>query len=68
MNYIEKIKELRISNRLSQTELSKMLNLSPSAYGLYETYQRQMDIDTFAKICIIFKVSADSLLGIEFEK
>lgn len=64
MNYIDKIKILRIENKISQTELSQMLGLSPSAYGLYETYQRRMDIDTLVKICKIFKVSADSLLDI----
>lgn len=68
IDYMKKIKELRIQNKLTQTELSTMLGLSPSAYGLYETYQRRLDIDTLVKICRLFHVSADSLLGLNQEQ
>jgi transcriptional regulator with XRE-family HTH domain len=64
MDYIQKIKELRIQNGLSQVELSKRLGLSESTYGLYETYQRHMDIETFANICRLFHASADELLDL----
>lgn len=64
MNYVEKIKKARIKNKISQVELSEMLGLSSSAYGLFETYQRHMDVETFAKICKILKLSADKILDI----
>lgn len=63
MDYIQKIKKLRLENNITQVELSEKLGLSPSAYGLYETYQRQMDIDTFVKICKLFDVTPNYLLG-----
>ncbi len=61
--YIEKIKELRKSKNITQVEMSKKLGLSESAYGLYETRQRQMDIETFVLICKILDVSPNDLLG-----
>ena len=65
MDYIDKFKELRLANKLSQVEISIKLGLSCSAYGLYETRQRQMDIETFKRLCIILKVTPNSLLGFE---
>ena len=68
MDYIEKIKQLLKKERYSQTELSQKLGLSRSTYGLYETHKRNMDIETFRKICIFFNVSADELLGLPAKK
>lgn len=64
MDYIDRIKELRLLNKLTQVELSQKLGLSQSAYGLYETRRRQMDIDTFIQICKFFQVNSQELLGI----
>lgn len=61
--YIEKIKELRKLRNITQVEMSKELGLSESAYGLYETGRRQMDIDAFVQICKILNVSPNELLG-----
>lgn len=61
--YIEKIKELRKNKNITQVEMSKRLGLSESAYGLYETKQRQMDINTFVEICKILNVTPNELLG-----
>ena len=66
-DYVKKIKELRKLNKLTQVELSEMLGLSSSTYGLYETYQRQMDIYTFVMICKILKVTPNALLGFDEE-
>ena len=49
---------------MTQVELSLALGLSGSAYGLYETRRRHMDIDTFVKICRLFHVTSESLLDI----
>ncbi len=64
MDYIDKIKELRLKNNITQIELSLQLGLSKSAYGLYETRKRQMDIDTFIQICRLFGVSSADLLDV----
>lgn len=64
MDYIERIKQLRVAHGFSQRKLSKELKLSPSAYGLYETGQRQMSIETLIGICKLFQVSSDEVLGL----
>lgn len=64
MDYIDRIKALREDNDMTQIELSKQLGLSGSTYGLYETRRRQMDIETFVKICKIFNVESNDLLDI----
>ena len=64
MDYIDRIKELRRANNMTQVELSLALGLSGSACGLYETRRRHMDIDTFVKICRLFHVTSESLLDI----
>ena len=64
MDYIEKIKQLRIKNGMTQIELSVKLGLSQAAYGLYETRQRQMSIEIFRNICVLFHVSSDELLDL----
>ena len=61
--YIERIKEIRKAKKITQVDMSKKLGLSESTYGLYETRQRQMDIDTFVKICKLLDVSPNELLG-----
>ena len=63
--YLDKIKELRKSKRITQVEMSKKIGLSESAYGLYETRQRHMDIDTFVKVCKILETTPNELLGFD---
>ena len=63
----EKLKELRIENKLSQKDVAKGLNVSPTCYAGYEQNYRQPDLKTLTKICIYFDVSADYLLGLTDE-
>lgn len=60
-----KIKELRKQKQLTQSELAAMLRISPSAVGMYEQGRREPDSETLLKLCDIFNVSSDYLLGKE---
>ena len=60
-----KIKELRERKEMSQAELAKMLNLSPSTIGMYEQGRRQPNHETLEKLADFFHVSTDYLLGRE---
>lgn len=58
----DRLKYLRESNNLTQSELSKILDLTPAAIGLYEQGRRFPDLNTLQRIADYFDVSADYLL------
>jgi len=58
-----RLKELRRKKDITQEELAKQLQLSPSTIGMYETGRREPDFDTLQMIADYFHVSTDSLLG-----
>lgn len=60
-----RLKELRKTKDITQEELAKQLQLSPSAIGMYETGRREPDFDTLQKIADYFHVSTDYILGRE---
>ncbi len=65
MSYIgQKIRELRKARKLTQDELATLLDVSPSAVGMYEQGRRSPNKDMLVKLCEIFSVSSDSLLGV----
>lgn len=57
------LKRLREEKRMTQAELSKALEISPSAIGMYEQGRRVPDVSTLKKISAYFNVSIDYLLG-----
>lgn len=59
----ERLKGLRQSKGLTQSELAQKLGISPSAVGMYEQNRREPDSNTILKICSFFGVSADYLLN-----
>lgn len=63
MNIGEKIKYLRIKNKLTSKEFSKIINVSTSALSLYENGKRQPKLDLILEISDFFNVSTDYLLG-----
>ncbi len=60
----EKIKKLRISAGLTQSQLAKKLGVSTSTVGMYEQGRRKPDGTMLIKLCDVFSVTADSLLGV----
>ena len=61
------IKELRTERKMSQEELARKLNVTQSTVGKYEREERDLSTELTIKICKLFKVSADYLLGLENE-
>ncbi|MBQ8134688.1 MAG: helix-turn-helix transcriptional regulator [Clostridia bacterium] len=63
-NYVgSKIKELRKRSGMTQAELAGKLGISSSAVGMYEQGRREPDNDTMLRLCNVFDISADDLLG-----
>ena len=60
---------LRMQNKLSQAQLAKQLNISPSALGMYEQGRRVPSLDILIKLSEYFHVSLDYLItGSEFSE
>jgi len=63
---LNRLKELRIKFNMKQSDVAKLVNLSPSAISNYEQGIREMDAPTICRLCEIFGCTADYLLGISF--
>ena len=60
---MNRIRELRLNRGWRQSDLAAMLNSSQQAIGNYETGVRGLDVETICRLCEIFGVTADYLLG-----
>ena len=63
-----KIKALRVSQKITQNEFATRLGVTKSAISSYENGSRLPSYDILIKISRIFKVSTDYLLGCVDEK
>lgn len=63
--YGKRIKEIRQEKGLTQTQFAELLSTTQSTIGKYEREEIQLTVDTILKICELFDVSADYLLGLE---
>lgn len=61
-----RVKALRKTNKITQTELSKQLNISPTALVNYENANRKIPLDVLIRIAAFFKVSLDSIVMVHF--
>lgn len=57
-----RIKDLREDNDLTQTDISKMLNISQVAYSYYELNKRSVPLEILCKLADFYNVSVDYLL------
>lgn len=62
MNFGERIKELRTSKKLSQTELAELTGLHYTQIGRYENGKSLPSSDILKKLAEVFSVSIDFLI------
>ena len=60
-----RLRELRNDKKLSQKELSKILNMSQTGYSKYETSENDIPTKILLKLSEIYEVSIGYLLGAE---
>ena len=63
--FYERIKELRLSNKMTQVEFAHKISTSKQSVSNWESGYATPTLDMFQKICEMFHVSADYLLGLE---
>lgn len=58
-----RLRELRISNELTQTEIAEKLNITQSAYSYYEKGVKQPSIYSLVILADLYHTSIDYLVG-----
>lgn len=61
---MNRIRELRERNSMTQAELGAMLNVKDAAISKYESGKVPLTADTIMQLCRIFGVTSDFLIGI----
>ena len=61
----EKIKELRIENKYSQSFVAEHLKIDRSNYSKYELGKLEPSLEMIRQLCLLYNVSADYLLGLK---
>lgn len=59
-----RLKQLRVEKGITQKQASEALGLSKNTFGNYELGIREPSLDVLKKICLLFDVSSDYLLGL----
>ena len=60
---MNRLRELRLEKQWTQEDLASRINTKYQTVGNYETGRRGLDVETILKLCDIFDVTADYLLG-----
>lgn len=60
---LERIRNLREDNDLTQTKIASLLNISQRAYSHYETGTRDIPLTVLVQLADIYDCSVDYLLG-----
>ena len=68
VNFGDRLRKLRTSKGLTQTELSERLRLTNSVISAYEAGVKYPSYETLIKIAALFGVTTDFLLGIDEKK
>lgn len=66
-NFNENLRDVREQKGLSQKEVAEKIGVAKSTYSLYESGNREPNVQTIKKISDVLNVSADKLLGIDNE-
>ncbi len=61
----KRLKELRLKNNLTQSELGNLINTSKVSICFYENGNRTPSIETLVDLANVFKVNLDYLIGAE---
>ncbi len=63
MDYRQRMKGLREDHDLTQAQVGKIINKSQQGYNHIETGRAELRIDDLIKLCDLYGVSADYMIG-----
>ncbi|MBO5440056.1 MAG: helix-turn-helix transcriptional regulator [Clostridia bacterium] len=64
MKYIRRIRDLREDSEKTQQEIADILGTSQTMYARYERGANELPIHHLIKLCELYNVSADYILGL----
>lgn len=68
MDFKDALKKIRTERGMTQRDVYTQLKISPNGYASWEQGRTEPDIASIKKLCKIFDVSADYLLGLTDEE
>ncbi|MGN0569219.1 MAG: helix-turn-helix domain-containing protein [Candidatus Fimenecus sp.] len=63
MKYVKIMRDLREDNDFTQSQVAIYLGTSQTMYARYERGENELPIRHLIKLCDLYKVSADFILG-----
>lgn len=63
MQYMKRIRDLREDSDLTQEQVAEYLGTSQTMYARYERGANELPIRHLMKLCDLYKVSSDYILG-----
>lgn len=63
MQYIKRIRDLREDSDLTQAQVAEYLGTSQTMYARYERDANELPIRHLMKLCDLYNVSSDYILG-----
>ncbi len=68
MKYYSRLKSLRLEAKLSQADVSKVLQCSQVGYGMYELGKRKISVEKMIQLARLYHTSLDYLVGLTDER
>ena len=62
--FADRLKELRLKNKVSQSVIAKEIGVSETQYQNYEYGKHEPKLKYLIRICEFYKISSDCLLGL----
>ena len=64
MDYRRRLRELREDRDYTQTQVGEVLGKSQQGYNHFETGRAELKIDDLVKLCQLYELSADYIIGL----
>ena len=64
MDYTQRLRDLRADHDMSQAAIAATIGIDQKQYSRYETGINELPLRYLVKLCQVYQVSADYLLGL----
>ena len=68
IKYYPRLRELRVSKGMNQTEIAEFLGMQQNQYSRYERGERELPMHLFVKLATHYQVSLDYMVGLSDKK